>query len=142
MIYSFSGRKSISTSQILIYLIFEITAEALREQGVAHVVYWDKALTPCPKALHVTQFSHAFFATLRNKSATIPEVTGCCPLQHFFPDWSSVLLSTTSDCAVAFRLLPWPCIPGTLTADQTQDQCCALHGCQSWCLTLNLCCPA
>lgn len=50
-------------------------AEALRDQGVAHVVYWDKSLTPSPKALHVTQFSHAFFATLRNKSATIPEVS-------------------------------------------------------------------
>jgi hypothetical protein len=56
-------------------------AEALREQGVAHVVYWDKTLTPCPKALHVTQFSHAFFATLRNKSATVPEV--CFPFLPF-----------------------------------------------------------
>ena len=41
---------------------------------MAHVVYWDKSLTPSPNALHVTQFSHAFFTTLRNKSATVPEV--------------------------------------------------------------------
>jgi hypothetical protein len=47
-------------------------ADALREQGVAHVVFWEASAAP--EALAVAHFSHAFFATLRNKSATVPEV--------------------------------------------------------------------
>ena len=49
-------------------------ADALREQGVAHVMYFDAGKAPSPNALHVRHFAHAFFATLRNKSATVPEV--------------------------------------------------------------------
>ena len=49
-------------------------ADALREQGVAHVVYYEAGRVPAPNAQHVAHFSHAFFATLRNKSATVPEV--------------------------------------------------------------------
>ena len=49
-------------------------ADALREQGVAHVVYYESGRGRLPNAQHVTHFSHAFFATLRNKSATVPEV--------------------------------------------------------------------
>ena len=53
-------------------------ADALREQGVAHVMYFDAGKTPSPNALHVRHFAHAFFATLRNKSATVPEVRHPC----------------------------------------------------------------
>ena len=48
-------------------------ADALREVGVAHVVHWDARALPPPDALHVAHFGHAFFATLRNCSATVPE---------------------------------------------------------------------
>ncbi len=41
---------------------------------MAHVVYYEAGRTPAPNAQHVVHFSHAFFATLRNKSATVPEV--------------------------------------------------------------------
>lgn len=49
-------------------------ADALREQGVAHVVYYEASRAHAPNAQHVAHFSHSFFATLRNKSATVPEV--------------------------------------------------------------------
>ena len=51
-------------------------ADTLREAGVAHVVYWEAAqLRAQPDALAVAHFGHAFFATLRNRSATVPEVS-------------------------------------------------------------------
>ena len=40
---------------------------------MAHVVYWDARAAPPPDALHAAHFGHAFFATLRNCSATVPE---------------------------------------------------------------------
>lgn len=43
---------------------------------MTHVVYFDTSKTPAPNNQHVQHFSHAFFATLRNKSATVPEVSG------------------------------------------------------------------
>ena len=45
---------------------------------MAHVVYYDAAKTPDPNNHYVQHFSHAFFATLRNKSATVPEVRAAC----------------------------------------------------------------
>ena len=45
---------------------------------MAHVVYYDAAKTPGPNSHYVQHFSHAFFATLRNKSATVPEVRAVC----------------------------------------------------------------
>ncbi len=38
------------------------------------MVYYEAGRARQPIAQHVTHFSHAFFATLRNKSATVPEV--------------------------------------------------------------------
>ncbi len=63
-------------------------ADALRGQGVAHVVYYDAEKTSDLNILHVNHFSHAFFATLRSKSATVPEVSSleeayiCEPSDH------------------------------------------------------------
>lgn len=45
-------------------------AEAIREQGVANVVFYSKPA----QALHACQFAHAFFATLRSMTAPLPEV--------------------------------------------------------------------
>ena len=69
-------------------LVAWCAADALREQGVAHVVYYDAEKTSDLNILHVNHFSHAFFATLRSKSATVPEVSlleetcNCKPSDH------------------------------------------------------------
>ncbi|CAL8464121.1 g3656 [Coccomyxa elongata] len=100
-----------------------VHAEALREQGVAHVVYWDKSLTPSPKALHVTQFSHAFFATLRNKSATIPEAfalamhsghahCGSNPGPGLRPSWLPELVSDFEPLLPSIDSVPLPVVMG------------------------------
>lgn len=51
---------------------------------MAHVVHWGGAhpAQPCG-ALAAMRFGHAFFATLRNPSATVPEVRLWCTLGGF-----------------------------------------------------------
>ncbi|KAK9800299.1 hypothetical protein WJX73_007633 [Symbiochloris irregularis] len=50
-------------------LASQAQAEAVREQGVANVVFYSKPA----QALHGCQFAHAFFATLRSMTAPFPE---------------------------------------------------------------------
>ncbi|CAK0786305.1 hypothetical protein CVIRNUC_009518 [Coccomyxa viridis] len=99
-------------------------ADALREQGVAHVVYYDAAKTPDPNSHYVQHFSHAFFATLRNKSATVPEAFAmamhschahCGPVQAppQHPSWLPELISDFDPLLPSIDSVPLPVVKGS-----------------------------
>ncbi|KAK9822214.1 hypothetical protein WJX81_006927 [Elliptochloris bilobata] len=92
-------------------------ARRLRGAGAAHVVHWDAAAPPGPGgALAAARFGHAFFALLRNASATVPEAFSVAAHAARAGDAGAqalpVFASDARPAAPGLDSVPLPRVPG------------------------------